>query len=81
MYGVIAYGVAQRTREMGLRVALGALPGDVVRLVVRDGMLLTAGGIGAGLVAAIGARAGAAARCSSPCSRATRRPSRRWRAR
>jgi len=53
VYGVIAYGVAQRTREMGLRVALGALPSDVVRLVVRDGMLLTASGVVAGLLAAI----------------------------
>ncbi|HUO52875.1 MAG TPA: ABC transporter permease [Gemmatimonadaceae bacterium] len=53
VYGVIAYGVAQRTREMGVRVALGALPGDVVRLVVRDGVLMAAAGVAAGLAAAV----------------------------
>ncbi len=53
VYGVIAYGVAQRTREMGVRVALGALPSDVVRLVVRDGMLVAGAGVAAGLLVAL----------------------------
>jgi putative ABC transport system permease protein len=53
VYGVIAYGVAQRTREMGVRVALGALPADVVRLVVTDGMLMAGAGVAVGLAAAL----------------------------
>jgi predicted permease len=53
VYGVIAYGVAQRTREMGVRIALGALPLDVVRLVVGDGMLMAGAGVVAGLTGAI----------------------------
>jgi putative ABC transport system permease protein len=53
VYGVIAYGVAQRTREMGVRVALGALPSDVVRLVVRDGVLMAGAGVAVGLFASV----------------------------
>jgi predicted permease len=49
VYGVTAYSVARRTRELGIRVALGATPRDVLRLVFGQGALLTALGLGFGL--------------------------------
>jgi len=52
LYGVIAYAVTQRTQEIGIRMALGADPGAVVRLVAVEGMRLTAVGMVAGTVAA-----------------------------
>ncbi|MGH9346292.1 MAG: ABC transporter permease [Vicinamibacterales bacterium] len=55
VYGVIAYGVVRRRREIGVRVALGARPFDVVRLIVAEGLRVTLGGIIAGTVAALGA--------------------------
>jgi putative ABC transport system permease protein len=54
VYGVIAYGVSQRTQEFGVRVALGAQPSDVIRLVVRNGVVLALTGIAIGLVGAFG---------------------------
>jgi ABC-type antimicrobial peptide transport system permease subunit len=54
IYGVIAYIATQRTREIGIRVALGAQQGDVSRLFVRHGIMLLAVGIGLGLGAALG---------------------------
>lgn len=54
LYGVMAYSVAQRTREIGLRMALGAQPGDVLRMVVREGMVLVVLGVAIGLAGALG---------------------------
>lgn len=53
IYGVIAYSVARRTSEFGIRMALGAQPGSVLGMVLRQGMTLAAIGIGAGMLAAL----------------------------
>jgi putative ABC transport system permease protein len=50
IYGVIAYTVAQRTREVGLRIALGAQKRDVLMMILKKGLALTLGGIGAGVL-------------------------------
>jgi ABC-type antimicrobial peptide transport system permease subunit len=52
--GVISYVVGQRTREIGVRVALGAQAGDVSRMILRQSMLVTAGGTLLGLLGAFG---------------------------
>ncbi len=54
IYAVTSYSVEQRTREMGIRLALGAAPKGIRGMVLREGMLLAAAGIGTGLVAALG---------------------------
>jgi putative ABC transport system permease protein len=52
LYGLMAYTVNQRRREMGIRLAIGAQPRDLLRLVLQQGLWLTAGGIGLGLLLA-----------------------------
>jgi predicted permease len=54
LYGVMSYTVAGRTREIGVRMALGAKPGDVMQMVLRDGMMLVTTGLALGIPAALG---------------------------
>jgi len=53
IYGVLAYLVTQRVQEIGVRLAIGAAPGDVVRLFVREGAMLTVIGLACGLAGAL----------------------------
>jgi ABC-type antimicrobial peptide transport system permease subunit len=50
VYGVVSYAVARRTREVGIRLAVGAQPGALVRLLMREGVALVAAGIVVGLL-------------------------------
>ena len=58
LYGVMALSVTQRTRELGIRLALGAQRADVFRLVLTQGMLLVCCGLSIGLIGALGAGRG-----------------------
>jgi predicted permease len=54
LYGVMSYAVSQSTRELGLRMALGAGSSDLLRLVMKDGLVMTATGVVVGALAALG---------------------------
>jgi len=53
IYGVLSFHVARRTQEIGIRVALGARRANVLRMVVREGLVLVLAGIGIGLAGAL----------------------------
>jgi predicted permease len=53
LYGVISYGVARRSRELGVRIALGARRADVMKLIIRGGLSMVGIGIGVGVLAAV----------------------------
>jgi ABC-type antimicrobial peptide transport system permease subunit len=53
LYGVVAYSVAQRTQEIGVRIAIGAERLDVVRLILREAAVIAAAGVAVGILAAL----------------------------
>lgn len=53
IFGVVSFGVVQRTREFGVRMAVGAVPGDIVRLVLRGSSWPVLGGAAAGLAGSV----------------------------
>jgi ABC-type antimicrobial peptide transport system permease subunit len=55
LYGLVAYAVGRRTREIGIRMAVGADRAAVVRMVLRQGLVLALVGLGVGVVASVGA--------------------------
>jgi ABC-type antimicrobial peptide transport system permease subunit len=55
LYGLVAYAAGRRTREIGIRMAIGAQRSSVLRMVMRQGFILALSGLGVGLVASFGA--------------------------
>ena len=55
LYGLVAYAVSRRTKEIGIRMAIGAGRSAVLRMVLRQGMVLAVAGLGVGLLASVGA--------------------------
>ena len=55
VYGVISYAASQRTHEIGVRMASGCQPGNILNMILRQGLFLIAGGVLAGLVLRSGA--------------------------
>lgn len=53
LYGVLAYSIAQRTREIGIRIALGAESGSILNLVVRQGLMIVGIGLAAGILGSV----------------------------
>jgi ABC-type antimicrobial peptide transport system permease subunit len=54
VYGVISYGASQRTQEIGIRLALGAQPLQILKLILRQGFIIVGAGVLAGILAAAG---------------------------
>jgi putative ABC transport system permease protein len=54
IYGVLSYSVARRVQEIGIRIALGASPAEVMRMIVRQGLILVVVGVVSGTAAALG---------------------------
>ena len=53
IYGLIQYSIATRTREIGLRLAVGAQAGDIFRMIIGEGLMLSVAGVALGLVGAL----------------------------
>jgi putative ABC transport system permease protein len=53
LYGVMSFSASQRSREFGVRIALGARPADILQMVVREGVALAVAGIGVGVFASV----------------------------